>query len=412
MAEKRMKILQINSVYGYGSTGRIVRDIHHALQQAGDESHVIYSRKSAIGREAGGAPAEESGVMRISQPLEFGADVVASVLGDTAGLHSQANTKKILAEAERLQPDLIHLHNIHGFYLNGPMLFSFLRRYQKPVVWTLHDCWSYTGYCAYYDYNRCEGWKSGCRHCPYRGNYPYRVFSHSAANLAWKKGAYAGVDLHLAVPSEWLKEELQQSILAGCPCTVIPNSIDPAVFHYQENSLRTRYHLEDRRIYLACASVWMKQKGLLEYQKLSRMLKEGEQLVIIGLSDAQKKLFQNNVLALGSLPAEELREWYSTADSFVNLTLEDNYPTVNLEARSCGCPVITYRTGGSPESAGSTGLSADRGDLAGILRLLRAHSRQTDAVTAPAQQMTQEYLALYHELLDYQPSRTAAGMLK
>lgn len=399
MAEEKLNILQINSVYGYGSTGRIVQDLHHALLDKGYQSSVIYSRKSAVGKDALADYSHEQGVYYIANPMEQKIDMASSVLFDSNCLHSPKNTEEIINKIKELNPDIIHLHNIHGFYLNGPMLFEFLKDYGKPVLWTLHDCWSYTGFCAYYDYHQCDQWKNGCQHCKYCDTYPYRVFSNSQKNLQWKKQAYEGLNLSLAVPSNWLKQELTQSILKDKPCTVIHNSIDTSVFHYEESDLREKYHLEDKRVYLACASVWTKPKGLDELVKLSKMIDENETQVIIGLSDNQKHMLYERVLPLGNKDPETLRKWYSTADCFVNLTLEDNYPTVNLEARACGLPVVTYNTGGSPESAGNPDLVADRGNLDHILALLRANDRRNAQPIAASDHMTESYIEQYKEML-------------
>jgi glycosyltransferase involved in cell wall biosynthesis len=279
------------------------------------------------------------------------------------------------------------------------MLFRFLKDYGKPVLWTLHDCWSFTGFCASFDYHQCSSWKTGCQHCPYRNTYPYRVFSHSAQNLQWKKQAYEGLNLTLAVPSQWLRKELQQSILQDKPCTVIHNSIDTGIFYEEPSNLRTQYHLEGKRVYLACANLWTMPKGYGELKKLSAMLNDNEVLVIIGLSEKQQKEFHGHVLTLGNMDSASLRHWYSTADCFVNLTLEDNYPTVNLEARACGCPVVTYNTGGSPESAGNPNLVAKRNDLEQIMELLRINDRRNSEPVPPASHMTEEYLRLYESVL-------------
>ncbi|NCB33095.1 MAG: glycosyltransferase [Erysipelotrichia bacterium] len=400
MAEKKLNILQINSVYGYGSTGRIVRDLHHALLDKGYQSSVIYSRKSAVGKDASADYSHEPGVYYLADSLEQKIDLITSVLFDSNCLHSKNNTIQIIRKIKELNPDVVHLHNIHGFYLNGPMLFQFLKNFGKPVLWTLHDCWSYTGFCAYYDYHQCDEWKNGCRHCRYRDTYPYRVFSNSQKNLQWKKQAYEDLNLSLAVPSNWLKNEVAQSILKDKPCTVIHNSLNASLFYYEKSDFRERYHLENKRIYLACASVWTKPKGLEELIKLSRQLNENELLVVIGLSDKQKRLFGKYALPLGSKDPETLRKWYSTADCFVNLTLEDNYPTVNLEAGACGLPVVTYNTGGSPESAGNPALVTKRDDLEHILVLLR-HSNCRDTLTQIiSDDMTSNYIDQYKRMLN------------
>lgn len=391
-----MKILYINSVYAYGSTGKIVRKLRDEAIAAGHEAYVIYGRRSAIGYK--GSTISEENVWLIENSTEQKLDIAASVLFDTHGLHSKKNTEAIIAKIISINPDVIHMHNIHGFYLNYPELFSFLKEYGRPVVWTLHDCWAYTGFCAYYDFNECDGWKTGCKKCRYRNEYPYRALSRSAKNFELKKAAYEGMNMVLTTPSAWLKGEVEQSMLSRFSCRVIYNDVSLKDFRYDPGNTVSRYHLENKRIYLACANVWTPQKGFDECMKLASVLDENEVLVMVGLSEKQMKKLPANVLGIPHCNIDELRNWYSACDAFFNPTLEDNYPTVNLEAAACGAPIVTYRTGGSPESAGAHGVSVDRYDFEAAHAQLKKADRSI-AVTEPEKKpMAEEYLHLYEEI--------------
>lgn len=389
-----MKVLYINSVFQFGSTGKIVYD----LFQSQEDAYVIYGRKGAFGHQR--KHTFNDRVFFVETPLEQKIDIVSSLLFDTHGLHSRKNTKKNIQLIQKIQPDLIHLHNLHGFYLNYPMLFAFLKEYQRPIVYTLHDSWAYTGYCSYYLYHQCDGFQHGCHHCPYRDTYPYRIFSHSKQNLTLKKMAYDGVNMTIVTPSKWLKDEVQKSILKQFDCRIIHNTIDEKQFYRVDgNDLRKQYHLGNKRIYLGVASVWTKQKGFDEYIRLSKQLEPNEQIVLVGVSEKQQKQLPSQILGIPRVGIEELRKWYSCADVFVNLTLEDNYPTVNLEARACKLPIVTYRSGGSPESAGLIWQQViEPFDLDLLVKTIR----QADLKVAKMDQqsMIQEYQNLYEEIYE------------
>ncbi len=387
----------MNSVYAYGSTGRIVQSIHQTLLQEGHESFVIYGRKQAIGTKHKSDTKDDENVFLIQHSFEQKMDIVSSVLMDTHGLHSKKNTETIIAKIKEIDPDVIHLHNIHGFYVHYPTLFAFLKTYSAKVVWTLHDCWSYTGFCAYYDFNQCDGWKNGCLHCKYRKNYPYRIGSNSKKNLLIKKECYTDLNVVLVVPSKWLQGEVQQSILQEKECRVIHNTVNLDAFYFEETSIRSQYHLENKRVYLACANLWTVQKGLEECRKLSHRLHEDEVLVMIGATSANMKGFSKHALAIGHTDQTGLRSWYSACDCFVNCTLEDNYPTVNLEARACGAPIVTYDTGGSKESAGEHAMYVPTYDLDALLEHMRK-AKRIDCVVDRKASMEQEYIDLYKQL--------------
>ena len=342
-----MKILEINSVCGIRSTGRICTDIMQVAEENGMECRVAYGREYVPEQYADRA-------VRVSGRADVFCHAAAARLFDTAGFCSSASTKKFLRWVDEYSPDIVHLHNLHGYYINIRELFVYLKERGIPVVITLHDCWMFTGHCAHFDYVGCERWKNeGCYACPQRGEYPRSLYyDGSRRNFRIKRELFTSLDNAVVItPSEWLASLAKSSFLGKYPVKVINNGIDLEVFREVKGDLRSRYGLEGKRIALGVASAWNKRKGFDDFLRLSEMLPSEWQIVLIGLTDKHMKMLPENVLGISSTNnATELAEWYSTADVFLNLTYEDTFPTVNLEAMACGTPVITYRTGGSPES--------------------------------------------------------------
>ena len=354
-----MKVLQISTVCGSGSVGRITVDIYHTLEKNGDIPLIAYGRRSAP---------EGLAAYRFGSPLDMGLHVLSTFFKGEHGFASDGQTRKLIQKMEEWKPDVIHLHNIHGFVLQVELLFDYLKRAGKPVVWTLHDCWSYTGHCAFYDYHNCDGWQNGCTGCrEYRRTYPYALFrNRTPRNFERKRAVFTGMpDLVIVTPSQWLAGQVRQSFLGEYPVKVIPNGIDLETFRPVRSSLRERLGLEGKYVILGVANVWERRKGLEYFVELAGRLPEDCRIVLVGLSKKQQKGLPVSVVGLGRTSgAAELAEYYSMADVFVNATLEDNFPTTNLEALSCGTPVITFRTGGSPESVDEDcGIVVEKGNV-------------------------------------------------
>lgn len=393
-----MNILYINSVYGYGSTGKITKKLKEEAENQGCSAAVIFGRKSAIGYK--GTITEEKNTYYICSELEQKADILSSVLFDTHGLHSKKTTEAVIEKIKELSPDIIHLHNLHGFYLNYPLLFDFFRDYGRPIVWTMHDCWAFTGFCSHYTFNECYQWQTGCRRCRYRNVYPYRILSSSAGNYLKKMSAFQNQNLTIVTPSAWLKEEISKSFLKNYSCRVIYNDVNLNSFYYDPGNVRDRYDIRNKRMYMACANVWTAQKGFAECMKLAAELDDNELLVMVGLSEKQIRSLPDHVLGIAHCDVNELRNWYSACDSFFNPTLEDTFPTVNLEAAACGAPIVTYKTGGSPEAAGNHGITVERYDIGQALKELRNTDREKmPAPNVRERSMAEEYMELYSELL-------------
>lgn len=391
-----MKVFQINSTCGFGSTGRIAVDILRELEKNGDEGIIAYGRNSAP---------ENVNSYRIGSDLDVKIHGVLSRITDRQGFYSTSATKKLIQKIKEYNPDIIHLHNIHGYYLNIAVLFDFLKEYNKPIVWTLHDCWAFTGHCAYFSFNGCEKWKTQCNSCPLKKDYPTSlVMDKSKKNYKQKKELFTKPEnITFVTPSYWLKDLTEKSFLGKYPVKVINNGIDLTKFKSTESDFREKNNLQDKFIILGVASVWEERKGLKDFIRLNEMLSENEKIVLVGLSDNQLATLPEGIMGIKRTNSiRELAELYSTADVFVNPTYEDNYPTTNLEAISCGTPVVTYITGGSPESVfDGNGYSVPQGDVKAIYDAIQ----NVDGCKTPtkdlfdASKRYKEYVDLYKEIL-------------
>ena len=397
-----MKILQINSVCGVGSTGRIASDLYRVLLGAQHACRIAYGR--------GRAPAGVEAV-RIGSDLDACLHAAYTRLTDKHGFASRAATQAFLGNVAEYRPDVIHLHNIHGYYINVELLFAYLKQARTPVVWTLHDCWSFTGHCCYFDYAACSRWQTGCHDCPQQRAYPQSLWAdNSAWNYQRKKSLFTALErLTLVTPSNWLAGLVRQSFLADVPVQVINNGIDLGVFKPTASQLREAYGWRDKFVVLGVASGWDRRKGWDYFLDLAGKLGDACQVVLVGVSAEQKKRLPATVCGIEKTDSTAaLAELYSAADVFVNPTLEDNFPTTNLEALACGTPVVTFQTGGSVECLdASCGLTVPRGDAAALahsLNTLRGRNlRREDCVRRAKQydknERYRDYAALYETIL-------------
>lgn len=355
-----MKIVQINTVCGTGSTGKIAVALHNLSVKNGYESYIAYGR--------GVAPSDIPSY-KIGNPLVFIHHVLINFFKGKSGFGSKRVTLQFIDWLDEIQPDIIHIHNLHGFYLNIDILFRYIKKRNISVAWTLHDCWSFTGQCAHFDYVNCNKWQQQCYQCPiYRSNYPYSIFKdNSIQNYIEKKAIFNGVTkMILVTPSIWLSDNVSYSFLNKYPITVIPNGINLDIFRpYPRKSAI------EKQIVLGVANVWTERKGYNFFLELSKKLNTKYQLVLIGVSRKQQKKLKKNYPQIISITRTqnqlELAQWYSDSYVYLNPTLEDTFPTTNLEALACGTPVITFRTGGSPEAiANGCGFVVEKGNLSAL----------------------------------------------
>lgn len=352
-------LFQINVTANSGSTGRIAEQIGEVVQCDGWRSIIAYGRYASQGT---------SEYIKICNKINIYYNALTSRLFDCEGLVSKNCTLQLIRQIQEIQPDIIHLHNIHGYYINYPILFSFLKEYRAPVVWTLHDCWPFTGHCSNFESVGCIKWKTGCNHCPQKGTYPKSYTDFSRRNFNLKKCAFTGCDNLTIVPvSYWLEGLVKESFLKGHKMRVIHNGIDTDKFSICNNAdeIRAKYGITAKYVILGVASPFTQRKGFSDFIALSQILPEGYCIVMVGLNVAQKKELPGNIIGIErTQDVNELASLYSCANVFVNLTYEDNFPTTNLEAMACGTPVITYSTGGSPEALDEdTGIVVNKGDL-------------------------------------------------
>lgn len=369
-----MKILMINSVCGIKSTGRICADIADVLTEQGHECKIAYGRDIVPQKS-------QKYAVRIGN--DFGVKIHAGLarLFDSVGFHSRLATKKFIKWVEKFNPDIIHLHNLHGYYIHLGVLFKYLKKAKKPIVWTLHDCWAFTGHCSHFDFAGCQKWKNGCKNCPQKKQYPKSIFwDGSKRNYKKKKKLFTGLEsLTVVTPSKWLADLVKDSFLNEYPVKIIRNGIDTKAFKPTDSDLKEQYGLQSKKIVLGVASDWGERKGLQDYIKLSKLIDNNFKIVLIGLKKEQIAQMPEEILSIERTNSvQELAKWYTAADVFLNLTYEDNYPTVNLEAQACGTPVITYRTGGSVESVDDN-LVVDKGDIGKILYLIKEGCYQSNS---------------------------------
>lgn len=285
--------------------------------------------------------------------------------------YAKSATKKLLSRLDRFNPDIVHLHNLHGDYVNLPLLFNYIKTNRIKVIWTLHDCWAFTGHCPHFAMVKCDKWKSGCYKCPQYNLYPKSLFDNSKKMYRLKKRLFTGVEnMTIVTPSEWLAGLVRQSFLKDYPVTVINNGINLSVFKPTESDFREKYGISaDKKILLGVAFGWGVRKGLDVFIELyNRLSAEKYQIVLVGTDKKTDKQLPKGIISIHRTQNQtELAEIYSAADLFVNPTREDNYPTVNMEAIACGTPVLTFRTGGSPEMVTEkTGSVVDCDDIVAL----------------------------------------------
>lgn len=366
-----MKVLQINTFYGYGSTGRIMREIKEVAEADGIESY------AAFGFDYNPTSEEKETVYRIESDRELLVSKLWTKIIGHHGFNNETETKRLLAWIDKVQPDIIHMHNIHNHYVNIRMLLEYIAKKNIPCVLTMHDCWTFTGHCAYFDYSECDKWKTGCHHCPSLRKYPktFAQIDPSPWNYKMKKKLFAPLNITFVSPSQWLCDLQRLSFLKDKPCVVINNGVDTEVFRPIRSNVREEYGIGNRKMILAVAGGLAPRKGREYLLKLPTLLHDDEVLVLVGLQKGQEALLPNTPKVIGihrTKTSDELVGLYSEADVFINLTLEDNFPTTNIEALACGTPVVTFRTGGSVEVViPETGLVVEQGDMKGLLAAVR-----------------------------------------
>lgn len=365
-----MKIVQINSVCGRGSTGKICVAVSELLSKGGVENYILYSRWLSDYPLAIKYEDDHYAKWQAFREKVFG----------TYGFEAKSATRKLIKNLEEIKPDIVHLHILHSHDCNLTLLFDYLREKHIKVFWTFHDCWALTGYCHHFDMIGCDKWKSCCNHCPDRKRFSW-FFDRSEELHIRKKAMVEGLDLTIITPSVWMADIVNQSFMGSCPVKVINNGIDLEVFKpygsyaAEVEQCRLKYGLSGKRVILGVADVWGYKKGLFDFVKLRTLLSDDYLIVLVGVTDRIRKELPSGIIGvLRTQNQKELAILYSIAEFFVNPTYEDTYPTTNLESIACGTPVITYRTGGSPETIKrGTGWIVEKGDVESIADVIASN---------------------------------------
>jgi glycosyltransferase involved in cell wall biosynthesis len=400
------KLLQINTVANTGSTGRIAEGIGLLAMSNNWESHIVFGR---YGNES------QSQLLKIGSKLSIYWHVIMTRLFDSHGFHSDHATFRLIRHIDKLQPDVIQLHNLHGYYLNIDILFNYLAAKDIPVVMTLHDCWTFTGHCTHFTFNKCDKWKSLCEKCPQLKDYPSSLLAdRSKLNYTVKNKLFNSVtNLTLVPVSRWLDNLLKESFLKNQPSKVIYNGVDIKQF-YPKNTddLKSKFNLFSKFVILGVANGWDERKGLHDFIKLSKSLAKDEIVVLIGLSKAQTKMLPINIIGLERTNSvDELAEWYSTADVYVNTSLEETFGLTTVEAMACGTPVVVYDATACPEIVSSeVGFVVEKNNIDRLrqnIQKLRKNGKAS--YTKACQQRVvnhynqeerfQEYVDLYNNLI-------------
>ena len=397
-----MKVVQINTTCGIGSTGKICVGISQILTDSNIENYILCSKSNGYPL---GIPCANSKYIK-TQALK------AKILGNY-GFNSKRATRKMIGELERIQPDIVHLHNIHGHDCDLEMLFSWFQSHNTKLIWTFHDCWAFTAYCPHFTVAKCDKWRSCCEQCVQRRNYSW-LFDRSGKLFERKKELFTAVpNMVLVTPSQWLSQLVESSFLKDHPNLIIRNGIDLSVLKPTPSNFRAKYAIDEQtHILLGVAFGWSEKKGLDVFIELSKRLdRQRYQIVLVGTDEATDKLLPENIISIHrTYDQRELAQIYSAADLLVNPTREEMLGLVNLEANACGTPVVTFRTGGSPEcideNSGSVVKYNDTEALeAEIIRICtqRPYSRHAcveNAARFEKGACFSRYIQLYKELVD------------
>ena len=333
-----MKIYFINCTYGHGGPGDVAKNLFESSLESGNECRFAASRYIECGENH----------YKIGTKIDVYFHYLFGRLFDGEGRYSRITTKKLIKDITNFNPDLINIHSLMGHFINYKLFFKFLKRSSYKIVWTLHDCSSFTGHCINFERINCQKWKFKCDCCPLKNDYPKALIDRSAYNFMSKKDLFTNIsNMTLITPSVWLKGLVGQSSLSKYKCLNIYNGVDISSFHPMESNLKVINGFSDKKILLFVAGIWNEMKGLRIINDLAKIISNEYKIVIIGSVSEE---LDENIFHINRTNSKiELAKWYSLAYIFVNPTLGDNFPTVNIEALACGTPIVTFNTGGSPE---------------------------------------------------------------
>lgn len=402
-----IKIVQINTTLNVGSHGKIAEQIGMKIIESRFDSYIAYGRDMHE---------SHSHSIKIGGSVSIFFHYLMTRLFDAHGLWSRSATRHFVNQLKVLKPDLIHLHNIHGYYLNYPILFKYLSELRIPVVWTLHDCWPMMGHCSNPDNEGCERWMKECYNCPLKHrDYPQSyLFDNSRRNYRLKKEFFTSLDnLHVVVVSNWLKTIVERSFLKRFPIDVIYNGIDVGIFKPTENNLREKLNLQDKFVILGVSNVWNSYKGFNDFISLANSLDNSFCIILIGVNNHQIKLLPPNIIGVPKTDNQlELVKYYSMADVVMSLSYQETFGLTIVEGMACGTPAIVYNRTATPELVTKeTGIVAHAGSTDSIMEAIaqiKSKSKKSYSVACRKRAVEhfnkedrcQDYINLYNRLLN------------
>ena len=392
-----LRLLQINVDSALYSCGKICEDIAKVAKSEGWDTYIAFGRehKAGVSKE-----------IKIGTMLDVYEHYLEHKIFDREGMASKNATKQLIKEIKIINPDIIHIHLIHDHYLNYNILFDYLSNTNTPVVWTQHDSWNITGHCYHFVSKNCEKWKSECYKCPLIHEYPFSLIDRSQKNYQLKKESFNKVkNLTIVSCSQWLDDFIGQSFLKDKSHMVIHNGVDINIFKPSKEKNTEKFRI------LGVALPWTKAKGIDDFFVLRDLLPLSEyEIIMVGLDKKQISTLPAGIVGIERTHnVEELVDLYSSSHVLVNLSYAENFPTINLEALACGTPVLTYKTGGSPEALNEdTGVVVEQGDInavAGTIVNMKSNPLSPVACRKRAESSFNKetcfkrYIDLYYDLL-------------
>lgn len=366
-----MRLLEINATCNWGSTGRIVENICDYAASHGWDCFYAHGARYVNN--------SKYNTYQVGSKKDNYIHILYSLATGRHGLASKDNTRELIRYIASIRPDIIHLHNIHGYYLNYSILFEYLNSEPIPVVWTLHDCWAFTGHCTHFDHIGCNQWKQECCHCPLKHfDYKSLLFDRSTENFRLKKEVFTKhPNLTIVAVSNWLSQKAKESFLGVYPIRTIYNGVDTSVFKYQSSNIKEKFGIIDKKMLLAVATDWDKNKGLNDYIALSRILPDDYKILMVGVSPKVKKQLPSSIISIERThDISMLVDLYSAAEMVLNLSYLETFGLTTVEGMACGTPSIVYNKTASPELiTPETGIVVEAGNVECVLQSILKISR-------------------------------------
>lgn len=401
-------LLQIDTCLNTGSTGRITESIGAIALSKGWDCFIVH------GARYSNPPSCMKSIKAITKVGEY-IHFIEGLFKDNHGLALGGMTRKIVDQIKIIKPDIVHLHCIHGYYINYEILFDYLNTTNIPLVWTFHDCWPFTGHCSHFSMINCEKWKkNGCFDCPLKGDYPKSFVDCSERNYNLKRNLFgSNKNLNIVTVSKWLEDLTKQSFLGKKPIQTIYNGVDTSIFSPKNiDHLRYKHKIGNRKVLLGVATAWQISKGFNDFMRLSNCLPDDVCIIMIGLDERQIKYLPSNVIGLKRTESvSELAEYYSLADIVLNLSYQETFGLTTVEGMSCGTPSIVYNTTASPELiTEKTGRVVNPGDIIGLKNAIdellylgkdsfSAECRRRVCCNYDKEKQFKKYMELYKSLL-------------